>query len=66
MPVIRRDMQELAGRFTHTSDDVGMGVTGRADPDARGKVQKAIAINIPDLGTASVRHDERIVTTIRG
>src|SRR5438270_6661478 len=41
-------------------------MAGAADGNASGKIQKPIAINVPDLDTATVRHHERVLARIRG
>src|SRR5882724_4144307 len=41
-----------------------MAVTGAAHRDAGGKIQKAVAVHVPNLRPLAVRHDEGIVPRI--
>src|SRR5712675_1796192 len=41
-------------------------MAGAADGNASGKIQKPIAVNVPNFDTATVRHHERVLTRIRG
>jgi hypothetical protein len=65
VPVIARDVQELRGRLLHRAHDLRMGVPRRADRDAGREIKKAIAVDVPDFGSAAMRHDERVVARIR-
>jgi hypothetical protein len=41
-------------------------MAGAADGNASGKIQKPIAVNVPNFDTATVRHHERVLARIRG
>src|SRR6266850_7570798 len=41
-------------------------MAGATDGNASGKIQKPIAVNVPNFDTATVRHHERVLTRIRG
>src|SRR5258707_5477661 len=41
-------------------------MAGAADGNASGKIQKPIAVNVPNFDTAAVRHHERVLARIRG
>src|SRR6266513_825414 len=41
-------------------------MAGAADGNASGKIQKPIAVNVPNVDTATVRHHERVLAWIRG
>src|SRR6202035_188888 len=43
-----------------------MAVAGAADRNAGGKIQKAVAIHIPNLRPLPVRHHEGVIPRIRG
>ena len=65
VPIIRRDVQKpIRGAFD-CGDNFRVSVAGRTHGDARGEIQEAIAIDIPDFRTAAVRHDEWIIARIR-
>ena len=64
MPVIAGDVQELAGGLAHGADDLGMSMARGADGDAGGEIKKAVAVDVPDLDAAPMRHHERIVARV--
>ena len=66
VPVVARDVQELRRRVLHGLDDPRVRVAGRADRDAGGEVEEAVAVHVPGLGAARVRHHERVVARIGG
>jgi hypothetical protein len=41
-------------------------MAGATDGNASGKIQKPIAVNVPNFDTATVRHHERVLARIRG
>src|SRR5438309_10668623 len=41
-------------------------MAGAADGNASGKIQKPIAVNVPNFDTATMRHHERVLARIRG
>src|ERR1700720_4721268 len=41
-------------------------MAGEADGNASRKIQKPIAVNVPNFDTATVRHHERMLARIRG
>jgi len=65
VPVVARDVQELSGGLLHRLDDRGVRVAGGADCDAGSEVEEAVAVDVPDLGAAAMRHHERIVARVR-
>jgi hypothetical protein len=58
-------MQELLGGLLYYRHDLRMGVAGRTDRDAGGEVEETVAVDVPGLGAAAMRHHERIVARIR-
>ena len=65
VPVVARDVQELRGRLLHRGDDLRMRVAGRADRDAGREIEEPVAIHVPGLGAAAMRHHERIIARVR-
>ena len=55
-----RLVQELLGLVDDGRHDVGMGMPGRVDRDARGAVEEPVAVDVLDDGTRATRHHERI------
>ena len=64
VPVVGRDVQEAAGGVGDRRDDLRVRMAGAADGDAGDEVQEAVAVDVPDLGAAAVRHHERVVARI--
>ena len=50
MPVVRGDVQEAIRRLLDRLHHRRMAVAGAAHRDAGGKIQEAIAIDVPHLG----------------
>ena len=61
VPVVARDVQELVGRRLDRVDDLRVGVARGAHGDACNEIQEPVAVDVPDLGAAAMRHHERIV-----
>ena len=57
-------MQELVGGILDGLHYRRMAVTRAAHRNAGGKIQEAIAVDVPDLRAFAVRHDEGIVARI--
>ncbi len=64
VPVVARDVQELRSRILHRLDDTRVRMPGRADRDAGREIEEAVAVHVPGLGAAGVRHHERVVARI--
>jgi len=64
MPVIGGNMQEFIRGLLDGLDHGRMAVPGAANGDARGKVQEAVAVDIPDFSPLAVRHHEGVVARI--
>src|SRR5262249_11543098 len=61
-----RDVEEVLARFPDCLHHLGVAMTGAADRDAGGEVEKAVAIDVPDFRAAAVRNDERVIPHQRG
>src|SRR3979411_516904 len=57
-------MQKTIGGILDGLNHRRMAVTGAAHGDARGKVQKTVAVDVPHLRPLAVRHDEGVVARI--
>ena len=66
VPVVAGDVQELVGRLLDRLHHLRVRMPGGAHGDAGREVEEAVAVHVPDLGAAAVRHHERIVARIRG
>src|SRR5579862_2049057 len=59
-------MQEIVGGLLDRLHHGRVRMTGAAHGDAGGKIQKAVAVDVPYLYSAAACHDERIVARIGG
>ena len=66
VPVVARDVQELAGRVLHRLHDARVRVAGRADRDAGREIEEAVAVDVPGLRALAVRDHERVVARVGG
>src|SRR5258708_3381530 len=58
-------MQKTIGGILDGLNHHRMAVAGAAHRDTGGKIQKAVAVDVPNLRPLTVRHDEGIVARIR-
>ena len=66
VPVVAGDVQEFRGGILHRLDHLRVRMAGGAHRDAGHEVEEAVAVHVPHLGAAAVRHHERVVARVRG
>ena len=66
VPVIARDVQELAGCVLHRLHDARVRVARRADRDAGGEIEEAVAVHVPGFRALGVRDHEGVVARVGG
>jgi hypothetical protein len=64
MPVIGGDVQKIVRGVLDCLHDLRVGVPGADDADAAHEIEVAVAVHVPDLRPAALRHDERIVARV--
>ena len=59
-------MQKIVRGVLDRLHDLRVGVPGADDADATHEIEVAVAVHVPDLSAAALRHDERIVARVGG